>query len=568
MPAAVCILPSPDVSFAQRGILEHGLRSLGFSLAGAGGVAAAAAAATAAAPLVVVVRDSSTAESARVAVGDAALAAILSARGAVLIVRQSWAHAALAKRAGGACADAAGALALAPAFEIAVSAAATAPDAAGALAPPPPPPAPLPPAAAAAGLPPAAALAARAAAAASCSTAQQFAALLGARDADALQRALSEPAVRGALPRGFFGVAGALPRLAARAAALGAHFPRGLPRLDGAGAAIIPREAVAALLCAALIGALPAGAPSLALLIGGGGGGGGAGKLACFLCYFAALAAREDGPPGDLVLRRVSEARSAGAVLAGAAGAAPVRPAAVDDARSMFDAFPGAQAVDFANCRVGGGALGWGAAQEEALFACAPEHVAAMAVCGELRAHEALAITGARRFSHAGGARAALRCAGAADGGAGDAPAMATLAVDAARFDKAGDRGDAGAQLRRDRVDRDVLKFFAGAAARGGELPPGRLLVTGHWGGGAFGGHRHVKALVQLVAAAAADRDLAYCAFGDAALAADLRAANALLGAAAPPLTAAALYAALLRARATGDGRTLVADTVRDALEE
>ena len=94
----------------------------------------------------------------------------------------------------------------------------------------------------------------------------------------------------------------------------------------------------------------------------------------------------------------------------------------------MFDAFPGAQAVDFANSRIGGGVLRRGATQEEALFACAPEHVVAMAVCGELLAHEALTITGARRFSYAAGSSAALRCTGATDGSAGDAPAMAAAA--------------------------------------------------------------------------------------------------------------------------------------------
>lgn len=50
----------------------------------------------------------------------------------------------------------------------------------------------------------------------------------------------------------------------------------------------------------------------------------------------------------------------------------------------------------------------------------------------------------------------------------------------------------------------------------------GMAVATGNWGCGAFGGEVRLKALLQLMAAAVAERDVVYFTFGDRQLQEDL----------------------------------------------
>ena len=54
------------------------------------------------------------------------------------------------------------------------------------------------------------------------------------------------------------------------------------------------------------------------------------------------------------------------------------------------------------------------------------------------------------------------------------------------------------------------------------EGPHPAAVATGNWGCGAFGGDPHLKSLLQLMAAAANGREVAYFAGGDVELAQDI----------------------------------------------
>lgn len=69
---------------------------------------------------------------------------------------------------------------------------------------------------------------------------------------------------------------------------------------------------------------------------------------------------------------------------------------------------------------------------------------------------------------------------------------------------------------------RDVNKLLAGlinataeTSSAADTAAPRQIFSTGHWGCGAFGGDKHLKAIQQLVAASVAGVDLHYYAFGD-----------------------------------------------------
>ena len=70
---------------------------------------------------------------------------------------------------------------------------------------------------------------------------------------------------------------------------------------------------------------------------------------------------------------------------------------------------------------------------------------------------------------------------------------------------------------------RELNKAYCGFMG-GDPTPCGRSMAvaTGKWGCGAFGGDAHLKALLQLMAAAVAGRDVVFFTFGDRELQEDL----------------------------------------------
>ncbi|XP_056097652.1 poly(ADP-ribose) glycohydrolase [Rhinichthys klamathensis goyatoka] len=72
-------------------------------------------------------------------------------------------------------------------------------------------------------------------------------------------------------------------------------------------------------------------------------------------------------------------------------------------------------------------------------------------------------------------------------------------------------------------MTRELNKAFCGFARPGVESENLSAVATGNWGCGAFGGDTRLKAVLQMMAAAEAERDLMYFTFGDVDLLRDVR---------------------------------------------
>jgi hypothetical protein len=375
----------------------------------------------------------------------------------------------------------------------------------------------------------------------------------------------------------FFAPGGLLSSICARASRLHAAFPGGLSLLDAApGEVVLPRAEAATLVACMFLCVLPlqdrAGIDmnsshfSIVMGLDAAAHPQAAAKLRCVLHYFARQREAENGtaatPPGALRFRRVVAAFGAGEApgVFFARCRAPLKPPRCE-LSALIDDFAGAAVqADFANKYIGGGALRGGAVQEEIMFAVAPELFASMLIAPALRDEEALLMLGAERFSRCTGYSRTLHFAGdfaeVAPRSPSGEPATAIAAIDATCF-----FGDARAlrpQLQAASLLRELTKAFAGFSAPAPELGAAAATVaTGHWGCGAFGGHKGVKALVQWAAASAAGSQLIYCFFNEAPHLSALEAAAAAVAAAAPlEVTVGHLFRALLAYR--GDGEDIV----------
>ena len=145
--------------------------------------------------------------------------------------------------------------------------------------------------------------------------------------------------------------------------------------------------------------------------------------------------------------------------------------------------------VDFANKVIGGGVLGSGAVQEEIRMAVAPEMIVARLFTPPLQDHEVLIITGAKRFSETSGYSDMLSFEGHYE----DMEKMReVVAMDATEF------RDPNKQFLKHEILREMNKAYC--AFYSTETHPVKI-ATGHWGCGAFGGDRELKAIIQLMAA-------------------------------------------------------------------
>ncbi|NXO67089.1 PARG glycohydrolase, partial [Phainopepla nitens] len=190
----------------------------------------------------------------------------------------------------------------------------------------------------------------------------------------------------------------------------------------------------------------------------------------------------------------------------------------------MYDA-----CVDFANRFVGGGVTGAGLVQEEIRFLINPELIVSRLITEVLDHNECLIITGTEQYSEYTGYAETYRWARSHED---KTPRdewqrryTEIVAIDAFHFRRFLD------QFGPEKIRRELNKasnFLQQPAAYCGfsrpHVPPQHLsaIATGNWGCGAFGGDSRLKALIQILAAAEAGRDIVYFTFGDVELMRDI----------------------------------------------
>ncbi|XP_060751463.1 poly(ADP-ribose) glycohydrolase isoform X2 [Tachysurus vachellii] len=178
--------------------------------------------------------------------------------------------------------------------------------------------------------------------------------------------------------------------------------------------------------------------------------------------------------------------------------------------------------VDFAASMVGGGVLGRGLVQEEIRFLQCPELIVARLFTEKLSDNECLKITGVQTYSNT---------SGYSDSFVWERPYTdctkrdewkrrycQIVAIDATNFE------DPRQQYSEKSIKRELFKAFVGFR-RDPNIPIDYTpaIATGNWGCGAFKGDPMLKALIQMMAAAVAQRDLAYFTFNNEKQAGELQ---------------------------------------------
>ncbi|XP_070771992.1 poly(ADP-ribose) glycohydrolase [Enoplosus armatus] len=176
--------------------------------------------------------------------------------------------------------------------------------------------------------------------------------------------------------------------------------------------------------------------------------------------------------------------------------------------------------VDFANRLVGGGVTGHGLVQEEIRFLINPELIVSRLFTEALEYNECLIITGTEQYSKYSGYAESYKWK---DGYKDETPrddwqrrCTEIVAIDALRFRHFLE------QFLPEKMIRELNKAHCGFFRSNANRKHLSAIATGNWGCGAFGGDTRLKALIQLMAAAEAGRDVAYFTFGDAQLMRDV----------------------------------------------
>ncbi|XP_055745606.1 poly(ADP-ribose) glycohydrolase-like isoform X2 [Salvelinus fontinalis] len=176
--------------------------------------------------------------------------------------------------------------------------------------------------------------------------------------------------------------------------------------------------------------------------------------------------------------------------------------------------------VDFANRFVGGGVTGSGLVQEEIRFLINPELIVSRLFTEALLQNECLIITGTEQYSTYTGYADSYRW----DGKHQDKTPRDTwqrrcteiVAMDALMFKNFFE------QFHPEKMNRELNKAYCGFSRPGERSQDLSAVATGNWGCGVFGGDARFKALLQILAASEAGRDVAYFTFGDSALMKDV----------------------------------------------
>ncbi|KAJ8013541.1 hypothetical protein DPEC_G00030840 [Dallia pectoralis] len=176
--------------------------------------------------------------------------------------------------------------------------------------------------------------------------------------------------------------------------------------------------------------------------------------------------------------------------------------------------------VDFANRFVGGGVTGSGLVQEEIRFLINPELIVSRLFTEALEYNEVLIITGTEQYStYTGYADSYLWNEKHQDKTPRDAwqrRCTEIVAMDALKFRTFLE------QFHPEKMNRELNKAYCGFSRPGVRGQDLSAVATGNWGCGVFGGDARLKALLQMMAASEAGRDVAYFTFGDSALMTDI----------------------------------------------
>ncbi|XP_049710602.1 poly(ADP-ribose) glycohydrolase isoform X2 [Elephas maximus indicus] len=199
--------------------------------------------------------------------------------------------------------------------------------------------------------------------------------------------------------------------------------------------------------------------------------------------------------------------------------------------------------VDFANRFVGGGVTSAGLVQEEIRFLINPELIVSRLFTEVLDHNECLIITGTEQYSEYTGYAETYRWARSHEdeGERDDWQRRCTeiVAIDALHFRRYLD------QFVPEKIRRELNKAYCGFVRPGVSSENLSAVATGNWGCGAFGGDSRLKALIQILAAAAAERDVVYFTFGDSELMRDIYSVHTFLT--ERKLTIGEVYKLLLR---------------------
>ncbi|XP_033951956.1 poly(ADP-ribose) glycohydrolase [Pseudochaenichthys georgianus] len=169
--------------------------------------------------------------------------------------------------------------------------------------------------------------------------------------------------------------------------------------------------------------------------------------------------------------------------------------------------------VDFASSWIGGGVLGSGLVQEEILFIINPELIVSRLFTEKLGDKECLIVTGSQQFSNYSGFGDTFEWKDPHEERL-NRDEWARLqrqivAIDALHFKHRSE------QYNMIDVTRELNKAYCGFKGHQSNEPD---IATGNWGCGAFNGDKQLKAVIQLMAAAQAERDLAFFTFEDESL--------------------------------------------------
>ncbi|XP_026207137.1 poly(ADP-ribose) glycohydrolase isoform X2 [Anabas testudineus] len=183
--------------------------------------------------------------------------------------------------------------------------------------------------------------------------------------------------------------------------------------------------------------------------------------------------------------------------------------------------------VDFANKFVGGGVTGTGLVQEEIRFLINPELIVSRLFTEVLGHNECLIITGTQQYSKYTGYAQTYKWAGSHQDTTprDDWQRKCTeiVAIDALQFRNFLE------QFQPEKINRELNKAYCGFARPEEQSQNLAAVATGNWGCGVFGGDARLKALLQMLAAAEAGRDVAYFTFGDSQLMTDVHNMHAFL---------------------------------------
>ena len=214
-------------------------------------------------------------------------------------------------------------------------------------------------------------------------------------------------------------------------------------------------------------------------------------SVLCLLQYFTTLG--KDGVPGGTV---VFERRRAAVIFADVENScAPLCEIEFISEGPIEDDDADGEAVlhvDFANMQIGGGVLTGDFGQEEIMFLQKPEMMVGMAFSPLLKDDEVIVIHGAMRYSRTRGQRSAFAFDGPAPiGSTSRVPSVVCLDALDLRV------GLKPRMFEAPFLRRDLLKAYNGFVGAA-------VVVSGHWGCGAFGHEPCLKLAQQWIAASAA----------------------------------------------------------------